>query len=514
MKYTTSILFLSCLASTLVSAEPAKLFVSTKGNDAWSGMLSDPNAYATDGPLASVAAARDKLRAMKQQAGLPEGAFVTIASGVYRIESPLVFSPDDSGSSAAPITYASVDSEAPVISGGRVISGWRRDGDLWAADLPEFRAGAWNFSSLFVNGERRQRARTPNAAHPWGDEPLDSDTFTTESPLEEVNPADEKPMRSRTKFVYREGDLQPWPDLDEAIVVIYHSWETSLMRVKSLDTAKRIVEFTGGAAWAFGDWQRNQRYFVENIRAALDQAGEWYLDRKAGTLYYWPLPGETPENAQVVAPLATQLLLLQGDPANGKFVENLRFEGLRFEHTDYTIEAEGHSDPQAAYSVNAAVEATGARNCTLERCTVQHVANYGVWFRAGSQHNILRQCEVFDLGAGGVRIGETSDPLRPEAAARHNVVDNNYIHEGAASSAARWAHGSAAAPTTKSRTTKSATSGTRAFPSAGPGATPNPAPTTIVLSSTTSTTSAAASSMTWAASIRSAFRRAPRSSET
>ncbi len=420
----------SVLLSTVAVAEPMRLFVSPTGNDTWSGTLSEPSPTKTDGPLATVAAARDKLRALKQQGGLPEGAVVTIANGVYRIESPIVFTPEDSGALNAPIVYKNADGASPIISGGRAISGWRREGELWAADLPAAREGAWSFGSLWVNGERRQPARTPNAAHPWGDEPTDADTFNMASPFEETNPADGQKARSGTKFVYREGDLQAWPDLDGALVTIYHSWETSIMRVKNLDTANRVVEFTGGAAWAYGQWQPDQRYYIEGIRTALDQPGEWYLDRKAGKLYYWPMSGESPDTAEVVAPVAKQLLVLQGDASAGKFVEHLRFEGLRFEHTDYAIEPQGHSDPQAAHSVNAAVETAAARRCTFERCTVQHVANYGVWFRAGSQHNALRQCEVFDLGAGGVRIGETSDPATPDAAAGHNVVDNCFIQDG------------------------------------------------------------------------------------
>ncbi len=425
-----ALLLLSVIVPSAAFAAPVQLFVSTQGNDTWSGALTEPNAGKSDGPLATVAAARDRLRALKQQGGLPEGAIVTIAGGVYRIESPIVFTPDDSGAPNAPIVYTNRPGESAVISGGRAITGWRRDGTLWAAELPATRDGAWSFGSLWVNGERRQPARTPNAAHPWGDEPADADTFNIAAPVEETDPADGKKARSGTKFSYREGDLQTWPDLDSAIVVIYHSWETSLMRVKNLDTANHEVEFTGGAAWAYGQWQPDQRYYVEGVRAALDQPGEWYLDRDAGALYYWPMPGETPESATVIAPVAKQLLVLLGDPAAGKFVEHLRFEGLGFEHTDYPIEPQGHSDPQAAYSVNAAVETTGARNCTFERCIIQHVANYGVWFRAGSQHNTLRQCEVFDLGAGGVRIGETSDPATPEAVAGHNAVDNCFIHEG------------------------------------------------------------------------------------
>jgi len=38
------------------------MYVSTEGNDAWSGKLAQPNAQHSDGPFASLAAARDAIR--------------------------------------------------------------------------------------------------------------------------------------------------------------------------------------------------------------------------------------------------------------------------------------------------------------------------------------------------------------------------------------------------------------------------------------------------------------------
>ncbi|MFW6162701.1 MAG: right-handed parallel beta-helix repeat-containing protein, partial [Planctomycetota bacterium] len=45
----------------------ADVFVSTEGNDAWSGTVGAPNADATDGPFATLARARDAVRGLIQQ---------------------------------------------------------------------------------------------------------------------------------------------------------------------------------------------------------------------------------------------------------------------------------------------------------------------------------------------------------------------------------------------------------------------------------------------------------------
>ncbi len=424
-----SILALSLALSLAVDAEPLRLFVAPNGNDAWSGIADAPNAEGTDGPLATIAAARDKVRQARAESGLPEGAVVTIRGGAYPVTEPIRFTPEDSGTETGEIVYRAFEGEQPVIHGGRTIAGWKQEGKFWTADVPEIADGSWQFSALWVNGERRQPARTPNAAHAWGDHPPDSDFFRTVGPVMEKD-AEGKEVKSATKFYYNPDQLQAWESLDDAIVVVFHSWATSLLRVKNLDQENHIVEFTGPARWHFGYWQPDQRYYVEHLFEGLDQPGEWYLNRKTGKLYYIPLPGEDMAAAEVVAPVAPQLLVLEGAAAEEKFVEHLRFEGLDFHFTEYPVAPEGHSDAQAAFKVDAAVQTVGARHCTFERCNVRHVGNYGVWFRAGSQHNELRQCELFDLGAGGVRIGEGGDPASENEVCARNVVDNNFIHDG------------------------------------------------------------------------------------
>jgi len=433
------------------------LYVAPSGNDAWTGRLEAPNSQGNDGPLATITGARDAIRrlrgslettqaaapssktlsggkvvrpARQREGGREQTIVVHVRRGTYRIAQPIRFTPQDSGSRQHPIIYRASQPRRPVIDGGRVITGWKQEGSLWIADIPDVRDGKWAFSSLWVNGQRRQPARTPNPTHPWGDDPTDRDYFHTQGPVFQPAKTGGKPTKSRTKFVYRDGEIPSAEQVGDAVLVIFHSWATSLMRIKHVDRAKHVVEFTGPARWPFGQWQADQRYFIAHVFDGLDMPGEWYLNRKAGKLYYWPLAGEAIDTAEVVAPVARQLLVLSGDPPHHRYVEHLRFEGLVFRYTEFPISARGHSDAQAAFAVDAAVQATGARHCTLERCRVASTGNYGVWFRAGCQDNVLRHCELDDLGAGGVRVGEGSSPAGKAEAALRNTIDNNFIHEG------------------------------------------------------------------------------------
>ena len=146
----------------------------------------------------------------------------------------------------------------------------RCDGKLWQATVPAAEGGGkWRFNQLFVNGQRRTRARTPNKGS----------FLRTDGPISKGN---------ARGFYFKEGDVKEWDNLRQAIFVVYHSWETSIHHVRSADTEGRQVTFWEPAPWPMGRWERQQRYYVENVFEELDEPGEWALNSRKGLLYYWP----------------------------------------------------------------------------------------------------------------------------------------------------------------------------------------------------------------------------------
>jgi len=404
-----------------VQVDGFALYVSPDGNDAWSGNLPSPKADGTDGPFATISGARDAIREIKRRDGIMKPITVFIREGTYRVTGPIVFTPQDSGTEQHPITYAAYPGDKPIVSGGRVTAGLNKKGNLWTVELPDVKSGDWRFGALWVNGKRRTVARTPN----------DGYFYTAGKASSVKNPeTGEEVSREKIAFKFKPGDIKPWDDLNDILVVAYHSWETSTHRIASVDTESNVVTFTGPAVWPFEQWGENQRYYVENLREALDAPGEWYLDRNTGILSYWPKQGEDMSRAEVVAPVATQLVLLQGDPGKEQFVEHLHFKDIRFMHSDWPIPPQGHSDPQAAFSVPGAIHAVGARYCSVEGCEISRVGTYGVWFALGCKNNRIVQNHIHDLGAGGVRIGEGRSSNNDAEAASHNLIDNNFIHDG------------------------------------------------------------------------------------
>jgi hypothetical protein len=421
MKTLARLFSVTVLAVSCHVAAAMDLYVSPEGNDAWSGKLETPNAAKTDGPLVSLEGARNAIRKFKAAGPLQQPIRVLIADGTYAVTSPIVFEPQDSGTEQCPITYAGMPSKRPAISGGRAIAGWTRQGDRWVAHIPDVQAGKWSFAALWVDGERRTRARTPNDGYFYtdGKAPPITDAKTGGSTGSE-----------HLAFRFKPGDIKPSINRDDAVVVVYQSWEVGHQRIASVDEAQHVVTFRSPLPWAFDYWGDKVRYFVENVPEALDSPGEWYLDRKSGTLSYVPMPGEDLTKATVVAPVAKQLILLSGKPAEGKFVSNLRFENLRLQYTDWDVPPQGHAAGQAANDFPAAIEAVGARQCTIEGCEIAHLGTYGVWLRFGSQDNRIVRNDIHDLGAGGVRLGEEIDPKTEPETARRNTVDNNFIHDG------------------------------------------------------------------------------------
>jgi hypothetical protein len=180
-----------------VSAADLILYVAPNGNDRWSGTRADPDSNRSDGPLATPAAALQAARLARAKAtGAPERVTVILRGGVYELDEPLRIGPEDSGIAAErPFTIAAYPNEKPVLSGGRRIAGWSKvsgKSNLWTAEIPAVREGKWHFRQLFVNGQRRPRARTPNQGF-----------FRIQGP----SPQD-KPVRSKLARLRKNGPIE------------------------------------------------------------------------------------------------------------------------------------------------------------------------------------------------------------------------------------------------------------------------------------------------------------------
>ncbi|MCX8155398.1 MAG: right-handed parallel beta-helix repeat-containing protein [Verrucomicrobiae bacterium] len=415
------------LAFSLALAAPLQaldLHVAPNGNDAWSGRLPKPNPARTDGPLASLTGARDALRRLKAAGPLREPVRVLVADGRYTLTAPLLFELEDSGTPSAPITYQAAPGARPVFSGGRIIRGFQRaTNGLWQAQLPDVAAGQWYFEQLWVNGRRATRARSPNQF--W--------FYLADVKEEPLTGGDRRAKQARQTLWMRPEDFPAIAgltddELKDVNLVVYHNWDNTRRFLDRVDAEEKALITSGEGMKPWNPWRMNNGYILENYRRALDAPGEWFLARN-GTLTYLPRPGEDMTRAEVVAPVVDKFIILKGDAPNGRYVEHLHFRGLTFHHAQWLTPPSGFEPAQAAAPIEAVLQADGARHVRVEDCEIGHIGTYAIWFRKGCRDILIQRCHLFDFGAGGVRIGETTIAKEPERTFRV-TVDNNIIRHG------------------------------------------------------------------------------------
>lgn len=329
---------------------------------------------------------------------------VLLAPGTKELDSTMEISPADCGK-----VFASADQANPtVLSGGRTIKGWQvGDDGVWRVTLPEVKSGKWNFSQLFVNGERRRRPCVPTEGF----------HFTTD------NAYTNEPGMPFCGFVYNPTNVavrSDYANMNDIEVEVFYNWSVAKMRLAGIDLENRRVRFTSGRKLSkkHSTHARPRRWRLENVKEAFGRAGEWYLDRPTGVLSYKPLPGETPENCHVVAPYLKQILRVVGE--NGKPVKDVVFRNIRFRCSNVIVPDDGAYTVQGELDVPAALELTRAENVRFESCAVESVGGWAVAFGPGCYGNAVDSCLLQDLGAGGVKLGApyagytTIDPNDPD----------------------------------------------------------------------------------------------------
>jgi hypothetical protein len=415
-----------------VAPRPGVFFVAPDGNDQWSGTRPRRGANGTEGPFATLPRALTAAREWRQTPGQASTSapVILVRGGFYPLKEALVLRPEDSG-----LTIAAYRREQPVLSGGRAIHGWKQETvnqkTLWSAEIPEARFRQWVFRELWVNGQRATRARHPNQGY--------FKVRAVTNPKKEWTQGDEV-------FAYFPGDLPAWNTLEQADVVVMNRWSESHLPVALIQPKEGAIHFAKRSVFALAV---DDFYYFEGAFEALDQPGEWYLDPHRGKVFYWPRPGEQLHNTAAVAPALAQVLRFEGSPEKEALVRNVRLSGLTFSHTEWFFPdgfAAGKDKPdvdpppqtevggfaQAAIGVPGAVWGEGVRDCVLDRCRFTALGTYGLELTRGCQGNRILKCEFSDLGAGGIKLGETVVRTAPAEQTRGNEVSDCHIHDGGA----------------------------------------------------------------------------------
>jgi hypothetical protein len=414
-------------------AQPdADLFVSPSGNDAWSGTLAHLNAAGTDGPLATLAGARDRMRSLK--AGGRRDYTVLLRGGTYALDRTVVFGLEDAAPDGRTVTYAAYPGERPVLSGGVRIAGWRpladapsalparARGKVWVADLPP---GLGLFRALFDGERLLPRAR--------------SEVFWEAKPGSHTPPPgpDDDP---RCVMVFPPGKLRAWENLEDVEIGTRSvNWTVNLLGLGSVDEAKRLATTVLPSSYQIDvrrPWiwygRKEPWAWVENVLEALSAPGQWVVNTRERKLYYWPASGTPGES--IVAPRLRELVRVEGavdaaGPADTP-VKGLVFRGLAFMHGDRDVWTAADAGIQHDWEMidkgNGLVRFRGAEQCAVEECVFTASGGCAVRLDLHCMHCRVVGNEISELGQGGIMLigyGPGTKDVN-----RLNAVIDNHIH--------------------------------------------------------------------------------------
>ena len=391
-----------------------------------SPMGKDSNSGTKEQPLASLSSAVSRIPELKKAQSSTTPIEIIVGDGSYYMNEPLVLTPENSGTTSAPVVFKAAEGAKPVFYGGKPIKGFEQvSATLWRTKIPEVAELGWYFEQLYVNGNRAVRAKSPNKGFYFlkavSETVLDKGKGRTADLAAQKYKLFQDGIQNMASFTES--------DFGDATLTLYHKWDNTRKRIAAFDQDSASISTIGNGIKPWNKPDAKTRYILENFKAALDTYGEWYLDR-SGYLYYMPKSGETIENTSFIAPVTSQFVVLRGDEQSGKKVENIRFENLSFQVSGYKLPSNGNEPAQAACPIEASISADFARNIQLINCEIAHTGTNAVWFRKACSDCRIEHCYFHELGAGGVKIGTTEQPENKENLTRNIVVDNTIIRSG------------------------------------------------------------------------------------
>ena len=405
------LLVMTCAVSAEI-APTADFYVSVSGSDSWSGTLAAPNPQGTDGPFASLARARDAVRALKKKK--PTDILVLIRGGTYQLTETIVFGLEDSGKDAATVTYAAYPGEKPIFSSGRQIKGFQKmtdklpglpavaQGKVWVADVSD------QFFTLYDAEGMLPRARSA------GFIPLTGG--------------------SRNKLHFPEGKLKNWSNVEDVEIMVrpHHAWVANILPVVSVNEKAQMAQTSIDATYAMNKLHflpDTESCWVENILDELDEPGEWALNAKEGKVYLWPR-----STKPVFYPRLIEYILVEGNinktgPTDIP-VRNLCFRGLTFTQGErYSIAADDagiQHDWDFMDKANALVRLRGTENCVIERCHFTHSGSSAIRVDLHGQNTKITDNHIEYMGAAGIVLSGYGPGTKDVN--KNNLIYNNHVH--------------------------------------------------------------------------------------
>ncbi|MBK8880850.1 MAG: hypothetical protein IPN67_00260 [Bacteroidales bacterium] len=366
--YAKTLLFILLFALSCMSCSKSVIFVSTDGDDL--------NPGSKRKPVATLGKALELSRSsVSKKIIIREGKYYDVSCTLSAIDSGLIISGETG--------------KRVYLYGGKKLKNWQQHGDWWFADAPGTADRSWDFRILIVNDSLRSRARIPEAGEfthksDWPYKWQSSQGGWSKEPTRE----------ELTKMAYDPKDLGSWLDTRNAELTVFHAWDDSYVGLVGNDTINHVVRFTYPAthpAGAFASWiERASKYIVWNIKEGMKHPGQWYLDRTAEKVFYWPYPYEKISDIEALVPTQNQLFNFE------KGARSIILENLSISCASAPMSNTGYGTTE----IQGAIQSEGVSHLTLNNISVKNVAGWAIKIR-GSEISIS-DGEFFNTGAGGI----------------------------------------------------------------------------------------------------------------
>ena len=388
-----------------------KLYVSTTGNDNWSGKIRHPNKDNTDGPFATIERARDEIGILKETGKFPKGnMIVEVQEGLYELEGILELGENDGGSDSLSRVIYMAEKDADVrLSGGKKLSNWTlvsdkdvlgqlnpaaRDKiyqtDLSTAGINDFGSPAGGGAELFFNDKPMWISRYPNKG------------FVKITGILNEDPVDVRGTKGDKtgKFIYDDPQISLWKNEKDAWVHGYWFWDWSEQRHKiaKIVTEKKIIEVD--TPYHNYGYRTGQWFYGFNLLSEIDEPGEYYIDRTKGILYFYP-PSDIEKG---VAFISLRKNIIDMNNVSFLTVKGFVIEGSR----------------------ETAVRMKECKNSLIVACTIRNVGDWAVTINGGIGNGVAG-CDIYDAcyesnDAGAIYTGRNWTM-------RGNMIRYNYLHD-------------------------------------------------------------------------------------
>lgn len=405
-----------------------ELWVSVSAQDGGNGTEQSP--YRT------IAEARDAVRLYSPD--MTGNIIVNIASGRYVLDSTLTFTDADSGRNGYDIIYRATDPQnKPVIDGGIAVTGWTEGEDgIWSAD-----ADIEDMRNLYINGYSAQRARTeflhdalymyddPDTAQKYDGyyvSKANFPTFKDSTQLETVHINKWSARRCVVKDIIDGGENRWIIRFEQP----YYGYATTAPMVENTSPHK------------FSD------FYIENAPELLDNMGEFYFDKSAKKVYYYPFPEEDMTNAEVFAGNVEGLVSVLGTTPQSR-AQNIVFDGLDFRHGAWTepsrtgvhsMQADGLF-PMSEYTpvgsdlpylnvMHAQITVKNADGIDFTNCNFINLGSSAISMSDDVHNSDIRGNLFRDISGTAVNIGRGNYPINSvysDEICSRITVDNNLI---------------------------------------------------------------------------------------